>query len=508
MMNDGPLFLELSDHLAARDWYAALHHAYHPLYSALAAALRPLAGDPVRAAVAVSCLAGGVAVLALHDFLRRAFDPRTAFVGAALLAVQRYAIEFSGDVQSDGLYLALLLVGVALLWRALESGRVALALAAGLAAGLAYLTRPEGLGLVVAGGGVLAARALRREIPALRAAGLALALSLGAALCVAPYAAGLRWARGEWTLTPKKTPAEIFGVAELETDADVVAAAAAAAPSEPPGGAGEPSQPSSAEPSEPEARQPSFAHRIAAALWTVARPARAALGYDVALFLLVGVASLRGRPGARGELVGAIAVVYGTVLLALAWNAGYVDRRHALPPLVPAFGYAAIGLVRVGGWLAGGAASIARRLRLAPLGFTPGAASATVLGLGLAGVVGLGGALQPDRLDELAARRAAEWLRAHRSGAGSPAGSVAANKRRTAYYAGAPFFELAVVPDADAFTALRDAGVSHLVLERGKRPALEAEAQAVGMLPIHRESAAGREVLVFEIAPGARGGDS
>jgi 4-amino-4-deoxy-L-arabinose transferase-like glycosyltransferase len=71
-------------------------------------------------------------VLALFAFARRAFGPRVALVAAALLAFHAGAVETSGDVQSEGLYVALFLAAVAALWRALDEGRLDSALAAGV----------------------------------------------------------------------------------------------------------------------------------------------------------------------------------------------------------------------------------------------------------------------------------------------------------------------------------------------------------------------------------------
>ena len=85
------------------------------------------------------------------------------WLGAALLVVHSRAVEFSSDVQSDGLYVGLFAAATWLAWRAIGSRRASLAAGAGVAAGLAYLTRPEGLGVALvlaawAGGAWLSGR--------------------------------------------------------------------------------------------------------------------------------------------------------------------------------------------------------------------------------------------------------------------------------------------------------------------------------------------------------------
>ncbi|HKC50208.1 MAG TPA: glycosyltransferase family 39 protein, partial [Myxococcota bacterium] len=150
MMNDGPEFIRLAQLIAAGDWTTALAHKYHPGYPAAIAAAHLFTPDWERAALAVSVLAGALAVGALYALLREGFERRTAAIGGFLLAVHPVAVELS-DVQSDPLYLALFLASAALLLRAYLRESAASALCAGGVAAFAYVTRPEGVGTVVVG---------------------------------------------------------------------------------------------------------------------------------------------------------------------------------------------------------------------------------------------------------------------------------------------------------------------------------------------------------------------
>lgn len=190
MMNDGPTFLRLSGYAASGDLASLIHHPFHPLYPLAIAAVAPVAGGPERGAVLISIAAGALAVGALYAFLRRAFDPKVAAIGAFLLAVHPTALEMT-DVQSDAPYLALFLASAALLWRAYAASSPGLALGAGLVSGFAYLTRPEGLGTLVAGGALAGLAAARRHWRVSEAARFAGALALGGALVMAPYVAAL-----------------------------------------------------------------------------------------------------------------------------------------------------------------------------------------------------------------------------------------------------------------------------------------------------------------------------
>ncbi|MBW2235461.1 MAG: glycosyltransferase family 39 protein, partial [Deltaproteobacteria bacterium] len=157
MFNDGPRFLVQAQRFAAGEWESALGDPYHPLYALVTAAVRLAAGienaGPLeweRAAVAVSIFCGAASVVVFYVFAKSAFGATAAWIGAALLACNPYSIEFSSDVQSEGLFQLGFMLAVALGWSALKRGSPALAGWAGFAAAVAYLIRPEGLGVAVA----------------------------------------------------------------------------------------------------------------------------------------------------------------------------------------------------------------------------------------------------------------------------------------------------------------------------------------------------------------------
>jgi len=130
LFNDGPIFLGIARLMEGGHWGVALGHDYHPLYPlvvlALRAVLAPFGGVGWETAGAAVSIAGGAAsVLFLHLWLRDAFGARVALLGGLLLAVHVQAVEYSADVQSEGVYLACFTAAVWLGWRALERGRAA-----------------------------------------------------------------------------------------------------------------------------------------------------------------------------------------------------------------------------------------------------------------------------------------------------------------------------------------------------------------------------------------------
>jgi hypothetical protein len=71
----------LAQRIAAGDWATALAHKYHPGYPAMVALAHVFIPDWEGAALAVSVLAGALAVGALYALLREGFDRRVAAVG-------------------------------------------------------------------------------------------------------------------------------------------------------------------------------------------------------------------------------------------------------------------------------------------------------------------------------------------------------------------------------------------------------------------------------------------
>jgi len=489
LMNDGPTFLALAQKFSEGHWSEALGHAFHPLYPLAIAAARPGFDTWESAAVAVSIVSGGIAVGFLYDFLRHAFPRWAALVGAALLAVHPYAVPFSADVESEGLYMALYLGAVAFAWRTIASPRLATAAAAGLFSGLAYLTRPEGLGVALVALGVLAAQGVRgtRPIRAIAVAGCGMALAVG--LVAAPYMASLDHEAGGVRLTRKKSVRAIATLAARQVIGSDPPAAAAAGP-EPRAGA-----PSRGDPGPPRA---GFSLRpVARGLVAVADAGRHAFRPDHWILAALGVASLGGTPGLRAVFLAGLVGLQGFVLLGLQLSSGYVSRRHALPPLLPLLGYVALGVPVFGGLLL----VLPRRL----LGRAP-PSRRVVLAVGLVLVAGASTtmAVRPQRVGRAATRAAAEWLAAQ-----GGAERVAATKQRDAYYARARYARLPEPRNGrgvDWVEALRRRGVRFAIVDErmAKRypelaPAPAGSAPDARLRIVHRAEARGRTAVVVEI---------
>ncbi|RIL07880.1 MAG: hypothetical protein DCC71_01375 [Proteobacteria bacterium] len=489
MFNDGPLFLDIARAIAAGDGDAVLGQPHHPLYSLLVAAVHGLGVDWETAGAAVS-IAGGTAAVGLAFWLLRdLFGEAPAWLGASLLAVHARAVEYSSDVQTDGIYLACFLAAAWWLWRAWSRRSLGFAAAAGLASGLAYLARPEGVALVGVAGLLASASWLRDRWPA----GFALrwlgTFAIAAALCAAPYVIALQHHAGSWSLTHKKSVAALLGAASAIPAQRPAASPAPAAPA--PARAPALAAPPAAQPGGrldrgedglAVVRADSGAARSAASAKMLARTAKSAFRYGPLALLAMGLVAARGRPTRRAWWIASLLAVYGALLYALTFQMGYVSRRHALPPLVPLFGYVGLGAIAMG-------AAIARVARRGP-------ALASALAIALVALVAAGEIAtqrEPRRAEERAARAAAEWLREH----AEPA-PLAVSRLRLGYYAGMPYIRLTRVDDASFQSFLEQSGARYLLLDD---PAdVEAARRVAGdqLRPLHRAHEGGRDAWVFE----------
>lgn len=473
MFNDGPHFLAMARRMGAADWAGALGHDYHPLYPFLTL-LGHLLGLPWEsAAAAVSVLCGALAVGLLYGLVREAFAWPAAPVAAFLLAIHPRAVDFSADIQSEGAYLAAFLGALWLVWRSLERRSWPLAAWAGAVAGLAYLVRPEGLGVFLAAGLVLCVYCLRGRWRLREALAWAGAASLGLLLVAGPYATALRVQNGVWSLSQKKSVAVLAGVTAKTRlrEAPAGSEAGMRLPAARPRG--------DAVRSVPPPRPRSVARAV---LDLLDRATSAARG-EILLLLGLGLWSVRGRPGPRGVLFLALVGVYAVLLLGLAYNVGYVSRRHVLPVILAALGYAALGVPRLG-------SAVLRALRR-PVTARWALSAGLVLPLVAAGIA----LVPPRRGGDLALRRAAEWLRTQHPRA------VAAPRGRVAYYAGAP--HVPVEPRLALLHAdvLRAAGASHLILSRDDLSGEEWQELLArpGLRVLRRFDAKGEEAVVLEV---------
>lgn len=386
MYADGLRFVASARAVDRGDWSTSVVRAVdHPVYPvAIAAAHRLLgiADDPQgwqTAAQVVSVLAGAALVVPLYLVTLELFGVTAAWLACLLAFLVPSTSHVLADVLSEGLFLLAWTWGVWCGLRFFRAGAVRWLVPTIACAGLAYLTRPEGLLLPVA----LAATLILTPMAAswrlsrtawLRATALVVA---GPILVVGPYVA-IKGGIGT-----KPAVARLLGTAPRS--------AATAVERERP-----------LDPDE------SVLKAIAVAWRGMFRAVQGAV--TTPLLILAAIGLLRRAPAvdpgqSRGRLFVAI---YGTMwmlaLVRLYATGGYCTPRHALILALPMIAAAAHGLARLGDRIA--AALPADQGRLAR-GLTCAAGIAMV-----AGVYGPK-TLAPLNAESSGYRQAGAWLAAH-----------------------------------------------------------------------------------------------
>ncbi len=509
IFDDGPEFIAIARAMARGDFGGALAHPYHPLYSLLVWLTPGSAGHEELVGVAWSVAAGTACILLLWWLMRPLFGPRLAVISGALLAAHPYAVRMSADVQSDSLHLAFFLLGLGLLQRATTRIDAGLAFAAGVATGLAYLTRPEGIGVGVVGLVLIGADWARGRIGTGRLAGLAFALVGGFGLLALPYMRVIQVLSGEWQLTQKKSLSTLFGVAHLTGHPVALATACVAIALAIgalvwvrrrgglawPGVAGPPYVATA------------WAGVVTAVLVLgafIVSPADAlhwlalfasTLRPELVILLAVGVvASVRSgaSPSSRSFFIGTVAAVHGLTTFALLVTAGYLSRRHLLPLAVVMLGHASLGLDAL-------ARAVASRWPGRSWSRTHARATIAIVLVVVA--IALPKALRAFRAEAVAAKHAALWVREQ----ANPGDRLATERSRTAYYASLVWVPMHTGDGLLDGWSLRRRGVRWVVA--GKRELADPQAHSLSVAPapgqrfslVHEVEANGFRALVFEV---------
>jgi hypothetical protein len=464
------------------EWPGVLRHAeQHPAYplTVLAASvpLRALhlpEADHMRlSAQLASALAAVLLVLPLFCLGRDLFDRRVGFGAAALVQ----CLPVSGRILADGLSEAvfLLFATSALLWscRALRRPRAGKEFVlAGLFGGLAYLTRPEGLLIV---------------------------LATGLVLLVSQAVEGWRRTRRDWLLcgSTLSLSAAILAVPFMVLTGHLTV--------KPAGNQILTNRPPPGVPSESAAPAPG--PRILLATYHVyeKRPHRAWWGLRVLVeeivkgsFYLGGLAALVGLWGERGRrrrdpgtwMMLLVCLGVGFALWRVAVVIGYLSDRHTLLILVCGSFWAVAGLMTLGQGLA---------RRLPRLRFWAGEGWAIALPL-LFAAAALPKTLQPLHEYRSGFREVGYWLAEHTR----PIDQIIDPLCWAHYYAGRVFLEGSDVPLSPGcwprqFVVLEDAGNRHDRLWTYK----EAERKVAGLDPVFRwpcqRGHQRAEILVYEL---------
>ena len=336
---DGIGFIGAARRLATSPVDTFRQEDQHPGYPAMilgASALTRFAGLDERdswilAARSVSA-AAGLGIVALTWLLsRRMFDERAANVAGFMVATLPLFRWDAGDALSDSPHLFFYLLGAFLALEAIERKSLFWYLAVGFVSGIAFLVRPEGLGIAVVTIAVVTAGRfplrilsllIQRPFDPISLGSWKTRLGRGLAVATATGAVVACYAIPAGKLTSKKNP-----IADDQVAVRQVAAAGGKTP-------GLLVEPTRGEFLPGETPRPSGNVAVfGAAIFELGKELGQGIRYFALIPLLCGCfAPGRAQPGVRSlALVLGFAACHATLLIYLYFHASYISHRHVMP---------------------------------------------------------------------------------------------------------------------------------------------------------------------------------
>lgn len=341
-----------------------LRSSYHPLYPFLIAVTYKCINNYEISAKVVSVVMGVSLITVVYVIGKRIFDARIAFLCALLLAFHPYTSRLSAEMLSESTYFFFLVLATGLGYLAINNLRLLYFAGTGVCSALAYLTRPEGVGvLMIVGFFTVFWRISSLRVPLPRRF-WCLVIMLLTFLCLAsPYLMYIKKQTGHWALTEKKSVTELLGFENISSKKTVEANVV-----------------------EEGTRGISNYKSI------MAKPLRKVwdIGYErhsntlifmiskfistyhplLFLFLIVGVITQRKVPrlGKPGVYLGVFLAFYLFVLYALTLVFSgeghyYLSRRYLIPLVIPTMFCSAIGIQTLCNWTKRRFVSSAKRYR-------------------------------------------------------------------------------------------------------------------------------------------------
>lgn len=152
MDKDSVIYLWMAETAAKGDISGAVEYngRMPPLYIAMMAVGEYAGIGAYRAGVAISIIAGTLLLIPVFSITRTLFNDKIALFASILAATHPYLVRISTEIMRDSLFMFLLFAGLALALKAAKGQRATAWCAPGIFAGLAVMTRTEGIDLVFA----------------------------------------------------------------------------------------------------------------------------------------------------------------------------------------------------------------------------------------------------------------------------------------------------------------------------------------------------------------------
>lgn len=152
MDKDSVVYLWMAETAAKGDINGAV--AYNcrmpPLYISLMAAGEYLGIGALNAGMAISVIAGTLLLIPVFSITKTLFNDKIALFASVIVATHPYLVRISAEIMRDSLFLFLLFSGLAYALKAAKEDKIFNWCILGVFAGLAVMTRTEGIDLIFA----------------------------------------------------------------------------------------------------------------------------------------------------------------------------------------------------------------------------------------------------------------------------------------------------------------------------------------------------------------------
>ena len=216
IQTDSVAFMQNAEYFANGDFLSGLRHDYHPLYSLIMAGLYKIVPNMELSGTITSIFFGTLTVIAFYLIGKGIFDQKIAFVSSVILAFHPYAVRFSADIISESTYFFFFISALGSGFFAITKSRHLLFALSGICSALAYLTRPEGIGILfIVIGWCLLKDFVKIKIAWKEKLVSILILVISFLAISSPYLIYIKNETGVWHLTKKKNASRIAGVKKM-----------------------------------------------------------------------------------------------------------------------------------------------------------------------------------------------------------------------------------------------------------------------------------------------------
>ena len=214
--NDSVAYMQNAKYFAGGDFTSALRHDYHPLYSLIMAVLYKVVPNMELSGTIISVLFGTLTVIVFYLIGKSVFDQKVSFVSSVVLAFHPYAVRFSADIISESTYFFFFISALGLGYFAITNRKLLLFALTGICSALAYLARPEGIGIII----IVAFWCVLKDFVKIKVLWKEKLVSI-LILVVSflafsmPYLVFIEKETGSWSLTKKKKVSNLAGLGKV-----------------------------------------------------------------------------------------------------------------------------------------------------------------------------------------------------------------------------------------------------------------------------------------------------